>query len=448
MKTLLLTVSFISFIGVSQNWNLVNSDRTVFFQHSDSTHITNTIIVDSSLINGVNTNYYTGYAFKYCDTCAGFNYDTPIIYRYAKELLGFNIENDMSNNQYNLDNNTVQHHSQLGTNWQFNTNLTATVVNVGEQTILGILDSIKVIELSNTDTIIISKNYGVIRYPDFETTGKYFTMVGYHEGQNSYGDYLPNFWRTYDFNVGDVFCYDIDSWTETGNFNGYDLRYKILENTSPINSYSYKVRRYSKHNFTNFSNINTFTINIDTFTLIHTPNAQVYEFPSLNSNLNYSYYEFSNDFGYEKKSTTAVLYSDSLIHLDKNSGYNTRFNFRNHKGTTYIDNSYEPLYYKQLIGGVVNGNSFGTINSFPDDLGFEEKLLQNQLKVYPNPATNQITLKGKFKSIAIYNNIGQMIYEKFNPNQIIEVNQLTKGLYFIKGIDKNDLIFTSKLIIE
>ena len=117
------------------------------------------------------------------------------------------------NNQYNLDNNTIKQHAQLNDNWAYNTSLNATIVNTSEQLILGVLDSIKTIELSNSDTITISKNFGVIRYPDFENLGTYYQMVGYHEGQNSYGDYLPNFWRIYDFNVGDIFSYDVEKHT-------------------------------------------------------------------------------------------------------------------------------------------------------------------------------------------------------------------------------------------
>ena len=113
MKTILISTLFLltSLSSFSQNWHLVNENRTVFFQHSDSSNITNTIVIDSSEVNGNNTNYFTGYAFKYCDTCDGFTTYQPILYRYAKELLGFNIEDDITNNQYNLDENTIKQHA-------------------------------------------------------------------------------------------------------------------------------------------------------------------------------------------------------------------------------------------------------------------------------------------------------------------------------------------------
>ena len=494
MKTLLLIVSFISFIGISQNWNLINTNRTVFFQHSDSTNITNTIVIDSTLINGVNANYYTGYAFKYCDTCANFSYYEPIIYRYAKELLGFNIENDITNNQYNLDNNTIQHHSQLGTNWQFNTSLTATVINTGEQTILGILDSVKTIQLSNTDTIIISKNYGVIRYPDFENIGKHYTMVGYHEGKNSYGNYLPNFWRTYDFNVGDVFCHR-KRQGNGGTFKFYkdETKTTIINKTITSNSIEYTINTLAIHTFqqgpfgvdvtfhysytnspgsillencnsltengfgiqkrnaniqycTNTSNFFTSIFNENNYYIL--PDSIYYE---TYINTEYAHHSvFTEGITPNKKGKLIQIFKYLTDSLLIQAGYINALgvSYNNYGFTSEIFSHFEHSYTNNLDGSIINGDTTGIIFNFPDDLGFEEKSLQNQLNFYPNPATNQITLRGDFKSIAIFNNLGQLVFEQLNPNQIIEVNQLTKGLYFIKGVDKNDLIFTTKLILE
>ncbi len=473
MKIFLLSLFFISFISFSQNWNIVNPNRTVFFQHSDSTHITNTIVIDSSLINGANTNYYTGYAFKYCDTCAGFSYIDPIIYRYAKEFLGFNIENDVTNNQYNLDNNIVKQHSQNGDNWAFNSNLIATVINVGEQTILGILDSVKIIHLSNNDTIVISKNYGVIRYPDFENTGKHFDFVGYHEGQNSYGEYLPNFWRTYDFNVGDEFFYEIDNWYVADNYNR-KMKIKILQNYSSANTISYRVKvianvsswgstSYSTSNYDTTISIaynknldeNNFGCSKSDTTLDFYENNNYFYYPILSGNFYfqssmelYKAYEinYNSTFGISKNLKHYYAISDSLL---QTSTYVFDEQYINNLGRTVLHYfEFETINDEILVGTIINGDTTGTIFNLPDDLSIKENILQNKLKFYPNPATNQITLKGNYKSIAIYNNLGQVVIEQLNPNQVINVNHLSKGLYFIKGVDKNDVIYSGKLMIE
>ena len=481
MKTiyilLLLSISTLSF---SQNWNLVNPNRTVFFQHSDSTSITNTIVIDSSEINGSNTTYYTGYAFKYCDTCQGFSTQTPIIYRYAKELLGFTIEDNMVNNQYNLDNNTIKQHAQLNDNWGFNTNLNATVVNTTEQLILGILDSIKTIELSNSDSIIISKNFGVIRYPDFENAGKYYELVGYHEGQSSFGDYLPNFWSTYDFNVGDTYSFRSETWdseyhSESQNTlrilsknitnDSITITFKHLgysytnysgyyPNYPPYSTYSTKNLVETKHTTNNINRVeNCFGISKS----YNSPQNLFYPYGILASGyLHNNNYQFigskiinSPIFGKLKRGVFLEEYSDSLFIEVDEMFYGSNLDFGNNIGLIEVDIlTLSPTSSYFLTGAIINGDTTGTIYNFPDDLGFEENTIHNTLKFYPNPATNQITIHTELSNLKIYSNLGQLVLDKNHPNQVIDLSNLSQGLYFIKGIDTENKVLSSKLIIK
>lgn len=424
MKTiytlLLLCISTICF---SQNWNLVNPNRTVFFQHSDSTNITNTIVIDSTLMNGTNTNYYTGYAFKYCDICQGGG-----VYRYAKELLGFTIEDDITNNQYILDNNTIKQHTQLNNAWAFNTSLNATIIDVTEQLILNVLDSVKTIELSNSDTIIISKSFGVIRYPDFENLGKFYELVGYHEGQNSFGDYLPNFWRTYDFNVGDILSYDIqfiDGWCN----ENYTASVKIIDDLSNGDTIKFLVRTLynyhasatnqdgclpSSHTHNSLSTVlvindkrryeNIYGIQfIDT-----TLSAMTNTYPIMNYFYNYnSEHIAASHFQHPIFGTTKQIHhlnnpSDSTFQL-------TEFNHIKYFSNTFGTILLSPLpnvsgdYYSELTGAIINGDTTGTVYNFPDDLGVEENKTSNTLEFYPNPANQEITFKTNLTVIEIYN---------------------------------------------
>jgi len=137
-----------------------------------------------------------------------------------------------------------------------------------------------------------------------------------------------------------------------------------------------------------------------------------------------------------------TLYYDNFHGANKNTDYKSAaFSYYNNCNNLQLGGC---DYSTSLISKNTTNYTCGN----PFYLKIEKKSIQNQLDFYPNPATNQITLKGNFKSITIYNNLGQMVFEQLNPNQIIEVNQLTKGLYFIKGIGKNDFMYTSKLIIE
>jgi hypothetical protein len=480
MKTIYtLLLLFISTLSFSQNWNLVNQNKSVFFKHSDSTNITNTIVIDSNLINGSNTNYYTGYAFKYCDTCQGFNYYEPIIYRYAKELLGFIIEDDVTNNQYNLDNNTIKQHSQVNDNWAFNTSLNATLINTTEQLILGVLDSIKIIHLSNTDTIIISKNYGIIRYPDFKNAGKYFEMVGYHEGQNSFGDYLPNFWRTYDFNVGDKLSYH-EFYSEqeyyiitvttfeiltkeiigdTLKFISKKLSTSNLTNTvqfdqEPTTYQNYIVNSTSVNHTNNFEN--SFGVNNSanhSFTSGNLPGGISISQPGFNTPLLHGA-RFVNDpiFGLVKQITTLTAISDSLYKsrdITYNIGQEEKIQYGNSKGLLKDGAVYlGPAITTQLIGTIINGDTTGTVYSFPDDLGFEQNTIANTLEFYPNPAHHDIIFKTELAILKIYSITGQLVMSIKKPIPSINISHLKKGLYYLKGIDIESNSVNSKLIIN
>ncbi len=477
MKTIyILFILSISTLSFSQNWNLINQNRTVFFQHSDSTNITNTIVIDSTLIIGTNTNYYTGYGFKYCDTCQP---GAGGIYRYAKELLGFKIEDDVTNNQYNLDNNTIQQYSQLNDNWTFNLNLTATTINTTEQLVLGVLDSIKTIELSNTDTIIISKNFGIIRYPDFDNLGKYFEMVGYHEGQNSFGDYLSNFWRIYDFNVGDKLSYDT-FYSEMDYYITTATTFKILtkEITGDTLKFTSKKLSVSHFNPTGpfYEESTTYENHVISNISINHANSFENSF-GVNSSANYSYTtgnlpggisisqpgfneiaphgtKFVNDpvFGLVKLITKLTPFGDSLFQvsdLDYFLGQEEKIQYGNSKGLLKDAIIYlGPAINTKLVGTIINGDTTGTVYNFPDDLGFEENTIHNTLEFYPNPTTSQITINTKLNAIAIYNNLGQLVIKVNHPDPIINVNALPKGLYFINATDTENRILSSKLIIN
>lgn len=92
------------------------------------------------------------------------------------EFLGFEIILDNENDNYIWDSKTLKHHADVGETWNFTSDIIATTVSIGEQEIFGEMDSIKTIVLSTNDTIVLSQNKGLIRYPDFENQGKYYEL--------------------------------------------------------------------------------------------------------------------------------------------------------------------------------------------------------------------------------------------------------------------------------
>ena len=456
----------------AQNWNLINSDRIVFFKHIDSAHISNTIIVDSIYANGGTTTYFTGYAYKECDTC---NYYDQLIYRYAKECLGFSIVNDTVNQQYSLDGKLIKQQSLLNDSWTFDTGITATTVSVGQAQILGVLDSIKTIVLSTNDTIIISKNYGVIRYPDFDNTLKYYELVGYHEGKNSYGEYAPNSWRAYDFNVGDVFFFR-NYWYYLQDNEFHDIKLIILDDLSTSNTVKYLAKKLS-HNynlingpdqtaFSYYSNfIDYLSIVFDstsieniygtTHHLAYDNYSPVYNFYNNTEDLfdyNMSYYDpsfkvshivYDSILGYGKKVKLYSVYNDSLLSPVHDEYVTTIYNHFGRAFMRVID--FEYMREEQLIGAIIDGDTIGQIFDYPDDLGYNE-IEKSNIYVYPNPTSNQLNVYGNYKSLQIFNSVGEEVLRIDHPTTSINVSSLPDGIYFIKGLDENDKVFSTKLI--
>ena len=78
-----------------------------------------------------------------------------------------------------------------------------------------------------------------------------------------------------------------------------------------------------------------------------------------------------------------------------------------------------------------NGSSFSNAQ-----LSIEDEMLDNSLKIFPNPTEDILFIKGNknLMSVSIYNMLGKEVLSKMNTNNI-DVNVLPKGVYIIKISD-------------
>jgi hypothetical protein len=81
----------------------------------------------------------------------------------------------------------------------------------------------------------------------------------------------------------------------------------------------------------------------------------------------------------------------------------------------------------------------------------------DEFVVYPNPASEKITVQLKNKNdgitlIQIYDQLGRIIQtERFSnalSTGIIELNNLSKGIYFIEVTSQNNLIGRKKMMVK
>ncbi|WP_235869151.1 family 16 glycosylhydrolase [Polaribacter aquimarinus] len=81
--------------------------------------------------------------------------------------------------------------------------------------------------------------------------------------------------------------------------------------------------------------------------------------------------------------------------------------------------------------------------------GLDENF-SNKFSLFPNPANTSFRIKSteKIEKIELFNNIGQKTFSKnYTPNQTIDVENLSKGMYFIKIFSRNKTIL-KKLIVN
>lgn len=130
---------------------------------------------------------------------------------------------------------------------------------------------------------------------------------------------------------------------------------------------------------------------------------------------------------------------------------------------TYVNKSVNPAFILiTFTTNAIAGAGSGKDTLFIDDIEFvyvdhtgldEYEVRQSQLSVYPNPATDHITVSfpnmqnGK---LFIYNIVGEQIMsrELATETSKISVAGLAKGIYMVRVTDDKGIVGTKKLIIR
>jgi predicted extracellular nuclease len=126
-----------------------------------------------------------------------------------------------------------------------------------------------------------------------------------------------------------------------------------------------------------------------------------------------------------------------------------------------IDDDCMPAQYTSTVGNHysvigVRHLSFGENKIYPRDeatditiTGYASlKENMSNVSIYPNPATSNVTVKGVNGQVEIYSISGAKVYSNvINGTLLINVEDLTNGVYFIK-VTENNAISSYKLIVE
>jgi hypothetical protein len=473
-KCFSLLVFIIPALLSAQEWKPLNSGEKFNYRIDTAVIISNVIAVDSVKIENGDSVFYLNRVVKPCSGCVypqSYLANQPqfLKCRMVRHAGGLYVFSNPGKFQLR----TLAGVSQ---SWIFDSvaGITAQVASKTYELVLNQWDSVKTIQLSNGQMIRLSKNHGLMQFPETGTSHT-FSLTGI-AGRNL-GELLPGFKEMYNYNVGDVFQYRYESMSYAiGDGSGGLIKHRIISKDSSATGYTYGMQVYTiswYESMIGFHSDSTHHYEVGTSVLVdsatdicnHYPGQLVLD-PEGLGGLPYtaSLMVVANDTGQSiarimGPPDAALFYtngSDTLNSVGGVLGFIKKY-------TTglglVIDNLsiFESASSFMMIGYVKNGCTVGTVYS--DDF-LLEKLPENaapgDVKMFPNPARDKvfITLSPNFWNMAtielqapdgrILQNIPGIAAKH---TYSFDVSALPKGLYFVSISDQGGTI-RRKLVVD
>lgn len=472
MKIFSLLITLIFSLGISaQNWSPINLNVEYNYKTDTAQLITNTILVDSFGLNNNDTTFYLNRIMGDCDTCSTAGYklinqpqflmrqvlkkdDSLFIFQYPTEFKIYPLKN-------------------LNDSWLFDStnSINAFIDSVFSDTIFGINDSLKRINLSNGSNIILSKSFGIIKFP--YTNGLYYELIGINN--SSLGEQVPNFWDFFDYDVNDILQWKYYNWCAGPGASNTTIYSKATVISKLINgdSVSYQVQgierkdgNYRLPNGTWIADPTVFTPINTTLTYIDSLNHRSNSYPNETE-----YYQFSginintpNIFFKENGIQTKMIdfinssyyifppgtNQDPLPLSANTPPYSKSTTFTKGLGAC-TDDRYTTTCGKEecMQGRIHLGDTIGFV--YPDSfyvVGIDEIQREN-FKLYPNPVSNKLTIITNYdlriNKIEIVDLTGKILKKTTTNFNSVNVNELPSGVYFIKIIT-DDRTTTQKFV--
>ena len=476
----------------SQNWQLINPAYKYNYYTTNPSIATASVWIDSVK----NNTCYLNRIIAPCDTCISAQlvndfYDTAYVLSNQPTFLQRKLT--VTNGIYNFSDrgNIVIHTADaLNSTWLFDSinNINAQLFAKTTATIFSLSDSVQIINLTCGDTIILSKNYGILQYPKTYGSHTYYKLAGI-EGINQ-GLQTIKFKDFFNFSAGDIFQYSINNQNYIFTPPIYTEGIKKItilnriKNTDTI-SYQVKTTLLDSTWLGGSPATTTFSTSIDTLTFIDSAN----HFTNLYSNQLVPV-TVSSTFGF----ITTPAINQLQIDIDANNLPVKRYGIicpnTTHDSTNYgvassVD-TINPYLYLVRNGVLILGreaklglgitsdvyNNYDVLNTLcltsyvkgTDTVGLiipdaqlssiaTNKINLFRITVFPNPASDKLNIafsslyKGE---IEIYNNSGQQIFTD-SVNNIsqykIDISNFSAGIYLVK-CNYNNSFITKKIIIQ
>lgn len=479
MKKQILVLTFILIFSSinAQNWQPINLGLKYNYGFSNNTSYSS-IWIDSTRIVGNDTIRYFNKTSKVVKAdefhnSLYINQSTFLLSQFYmnKDTVRFYDSNKKTTFQLIINNASTFVFDSIN-------NISAHCVFIGDSVLFNnAKDSINVFILSNSDTVIISKNHGVIKFPLFNNHS-HVNLLGI---QNLIGLQIPLFKDLFDFNVGDSFEYNIQwegrfsSDFKTVNrkieisqksYDGDTLKYicnvkeRIIAENSVYKMDTSYTNKISSIKFINHSNSfsNKYPGDFVLISNVYAIPVEVYyddKYKSICKSFGRSYNNSDAD---KNKYSYSLPYTQSLarsfpIYLEdidpvSFSDYDyVRLTYLYAEGFGVVEktrstfNSAGPAHYNYkmvLTGAKTKTRTYG---SFEDDSFYsntEKELVTQNVSVFPNPVSDFLFLENGNQStdllVSVLNMNGHVLLNmKFGSGKsIIDMRKLPKGIYFVK----------------
>jgi hypothetical protein len=232
--------------------------------------------------------------------------------------------------------------------------------------------------------------------------------------------------------VGPVFSYNGDSgiFVLSSENNSYIFSYDYNTTISQIDVINYRIDK-------------GYTFDGNNFYFLNGKNLIKWNPKSLNEEIIYENENMGNNYNYGM-----FMISDNDIIFSGSEGI-AKLNISEKKLEVLRDyGSYGRSSYSSVLNKAIFIEGY-TITEMTITDGVIEFKDNNLIKLYPNPAADQITLiteDQNINTIEVFNNLGQKVLTPNMLNNSIDISNLTKGIYFMKLSFQNGETISKKFI--
>jgi hypothetical protein len=217
---ILLLALGIQFTSLAQNWKVFNANYRYNYKFNNSGLVSQVIFADSTKTVNGNTEHYLNRIGVVCNGNCPTLTQTPtspvVIVPNMPQFLQRKIVESSYGSVSLRDTAKIEFPPSIQVNqtWLFDSvnTISATCINVGIKMLFGIADSVKTVLVGSADTLVLSKQFGIVQFPELYNKNKYYLLVGIensasYDSTALYGEKVPNDWDFARFKAGTEFMY-------------------------------------------------------------------------------------------------------------------------------------------------------------------------------------------------------------------------------------------------